>query len=239
MNIVETSAPIAIEDLKKYFIDKNTIYVIDYNNSEIKDEKLMTYLSNLEIPCDIDLSKLNFDSIYQLLKCYMETTMLVNLTSLELLTIDVLKEAKNLSDNKRHNKFIDENKDLINRWISKLDSLTLYNMYAINNEEFKKFVKQFPEDTDKNLIGINFISLLKNSEFYILYSKIDMNTLKFYTNYFNDYMFKGKNIYHYWANQNNPLFLLTYGIAEGLVSSEDYIAAKKQDIQELSNVSSV
>ena len=28
-------------------------------------------------------------------------------------------------------------------------------------------------------------------------------------------MFKGKNLYSYWANDNNPLFLLTVSIANG------------------------
>lgn len=238
MNIVETIAPIAIEDLKKYFIDKNIRYIIDYSKSQIKEQKLLTYLSNLEIPCDIELSKLDALEMYELLKVYMETTMIVNLLSLELLTIDVLKEAKGLNKKEVHKEFISENKELIDSWISKLDSLTLYNMYAINSDEFKDFAKQFPEDADKNLNGINFISLLKNAEFYDFYKKIETDKLKFYTSYFNEYMFKGKNLYHYWANENNPLFLLTYGIAEGLVSSENYIAAKSQDIQELTHVSS-
>jgi hypothetical protein len=239
MNIVETIAPIAIEDLKKYFVDKSTLYIIDYSKSQIKEQKLLTYLSNLEIPCDIDLSKLDASEMYELLKAYMETTVIVNLLSLELLIIDVLKEAKGLNKKEVHKEFISANKELIDSWISKLDSLTLYNMYAINNDEFQAFAKQFPEDVDRSLNGINFISLLKNPHFYDFYKKIETDKLKFYTNYFNDYMFKGKNLYHYWANQNNPLFLLTYGIAEGLVSSEDYIIAKTQDIQELSNVSSV
>jgi hypothetical protein len=238
MNIIETTVPVAIEDLKKYFIDKNTLYIIDYNKSQIKEQKLLTYLSNLEIPCDIELSKLDASEMYELLKAYMETTMIVNLLSLELLTIDVLKEAKGLNDKEVHKEFISENKELINSWISKLDSLTLYNMYAINNDEFQAFAKQFPEDVDTNLNGINFISLLKNAEFYDFYKKIETDKLKFYTNYFNEYMFKGKNLYHYWANQNNPLFLLTYGIAEGLVSSENYMTAKSHDIQELTHVPS-
>lgn len=238
MNIVETIAPIAIEDLKKYFIDKNIRYIIDYSKSQIKEQKLLTYLSNLEIPCDIELSKLDALEMYELLKVYMETTMIVNLLSLELLTIDVLKEAKGLNEKEVHKEFISKNKELIDSWISKLDSLTLYNMYAVNNDEFKDFAKQFPEDADKNLNGINFISLLKNAEFYDFYKKIETDKLKFYTSYFNEYMFKGKNLYHYWANENNPLFILTYGISEGIVTGEEYVQAVKED-QESLNVSFV
>jgi len=239
MNIIETIAPIAIEDLKKYFIDKSNLYIIDYKNSQLKNNKLLTYLSNLELPCDIKLDELETNEIYDLIKAYMETTMIVNLKSLELFVIHLLLEAKGLFKEECHKDFIESNKELINTWISKLDSLTLYNMFSVDNEEFKQFAKQFPEDDTNSLEGINFISLLKNKEFYNIYSKIDHNNLKYYSKYFQEYMFKGKNMYSYWANENNPLFLLTYGISSGIVDTDEYISSKKQDIQELSNVASI
>ena len=49
-NVIKTIAPIAIEDLKKYFLDKSITYNIDYTNSKIKGTKLLTYISNLDIP---------------------------------------------------------------------------------------------------------------------------------------------------------------------------------------------
>jgi hypothetical protein len=86
---------------------------------------------------------------------------------------------------------------------------------------------------------VNFISLLKKPEFYSIYQKIDQSKLKFYKNYFNEYMFKGKNMYSFWANQNNPLFLLTFAIGSGEVTTDQYIEAKKQSIQGMQNVTSV
>jgi hypothetical protein len=52
-------------------------------------------------------------------------------------------------------------------------------------------------------------------------------------------MFKGKNMYAYWANENNPLFLLTYGIAEGVVGGDSYNSHKQKTIEELENVTSI
>jgi len=239
MNIVETTAPISIEYLKKYFIDKNTLYIIDYKQSQLKSNKLMTYLSNLEIPCDIKLNELDTVELYELVKSYMETTMIVNLKSLELFVIHLILETKGLLKEECHKDFIEANKELIDSWISKLDSLTLYNMFSVDNDEFKSFVKQFPEDDTDSVHGINFVSLLENKEFYDIYIKIDQNKLKFYSKYFQEYMFRGKNMYSYWANENNSLFLLTYGISSGVINTEQYISSKKQDIQELSNATSV
>ena len=34
-------------------------------------------------------------------------------------------------------------------------------------------------------------------------------------------MFKGKNLYEYWATENNPLFLISFGISEGLKLTEN------------------
>jgi hypothetical protein len=135
--------------------------------------------------------------------------------------------------------FIEDNQEILGKWISKLESLSLYNMHIVKDETFKEFVDSFEIDESKELIGVNFISLLKHRNFYSFYGNMDQKRLKFYSHYFDDYMFKGKNMYSYWANENNPLFLLTYGIAEGLVTGVSYNTAKQKTIEELANATPV
>lgn len=197
--MIETTAPISIDNLKKYFEDKDTSFLIDYEQSELKGDKLLVYLSNLAVPCDLK----NFDA--DLVEAYLRTTMLVNIPSVEMEVIRLLflmKEGQPVP-------FV----DLLMDWERKIDSLTLYNMYVIDVPEFKTFVESFPEDDTKSLEGINFVSLLKNEEMYVLFEKIREENLTNFTSYFNEYMFGGKNLYSFWANGNNPLFLLTWGIA--------------------------
>ena len=237
MNILNVSAPIAIEDLKKYFTDKTTFYNINYAESKLRGSKLITYLSNLDLPVDIELN-VSDEEKYELIKDYMNSPMLVNIESLEFAVISILEEAKGLNQY-GHKIFIEQNQELIDRWISKIDSLTLYTMFIINSEETKQFAESFPLDETQDITGVNFISLLKHPEFYSLYHKIDESKLKFYKNYFNEYMFKGKNMYSFWANQNNPLFLLTFGIGSGDVTAEQYVEARNQSIQGLENVTPV
>jgi hypothetical protein len=232
MNLVNTIVPISIEDLKKYFTDKSVYYIINYKDSKLKGAKLLTYLSNLDIPCNIDLINLEQNEKYELLDEYLKTSMIVNIPSLEFLAIDVLKEAKGLTAEVTHRGFIMSHKDILETWITKLDSLTIFNMSVIGDNQFEEFTKQFPVSEDQDLIGVNFISLLKHTEFYDFYKKVDTSKLKFYSRYFNDYMFKGKSLFSFWANENNPLFLLTYGIAEGLVDPQQYNEAKRQTIEE-------
>jgi len=215
-NIINTIAPIAIEDLKKYFLDKSITYNIDYTNSKIKGVKLLTYISNLDIPCNISFNDKNEQE--ELLKEYLNSSALCSIPSLEILTINLLLEYKeiHIENLMPYKNFITDNLEIIKQWESKLDSLTLYNMYIVNSPEMQEFAKGFPEDNTGELVGINFLSLLKHENFYIYYSKIKESNLKFYTKYFNEYMFKGTNLYSHWANESNPLFLITFGISEGL-----------------------
>jgi hypothetical protein len=170
-----------------------------------------------------------------MIKEYLHSTMIVNINTVESAVINILHQAKQLVP-LQDKEFIEQNKDILNKWISKLESLSLYNMHIIENDMFKEFVSSFETDSSSELTGVNFISLLKHENFYSFYNNTDKESLKFYTHYFNDYMFKGKNMYSYWANENNPLFLLTYGIAEGVVKGDSYNSHKQKTIEELENV---
>jgi len=229
METVETIAPISIENLKKYFANKDTFYIIDYKKSELQDVKLLTYLSNLDLPVDIK------DPNLELVKEYLNSISLVNISSLENIVIDILIEYKGLSKNSKYKQFIEENKHIISKWSDKLDSLSIFNVYIINSEELRNYAKGFPKDNSNDLIGVNFISLLKHERFYYFYNKLN-NNIKFYTHYFDDYMFRGKNLYSYWSNSNNPMFLLTMAIAEG--KHKEYLKAKEQDKEFVKNATS-
>jgi hypothetical protein len=209
MNIVNTIAPISIEDLKKYFTDKTITYIIDYTNSTIKGKKLLTYLSNLDIPCDIRFTTKEEEE--ELLKEYLHFEMICNIPELEKCTIHLLLEQKGLVSVPIYQIFSEHNKKIIKTWTEKLDSLIVYNAYTVNNHIFKNYVKQFPIDETDDITGINFVSLLKHEEFYDFYIETDEKNLKFYKNYFEKYMFKGKNLFSYWADPINPMFILTWG----------------------------
>lgn len=238
MNIVNTVAPISIENLKKYFTDKSTFYVINYNESSLKGAKLFTYLSNLDIPCDIDFRGCDDTTCYDVLKEYLNSTTIINVPILEKLTIFLMLQYKGIVKT-NDGQFLQDNKDIIEKWISRIDSLSIYNMSIVDSEEFRTFAHQFEADDTDDRVGINFISLLKHPDLYATYGKVDRSKLKYYTKYFEEYMFKGKNMYSFWANENNPMFVLTYNVSGGLIDSAEYNTAKKKTIEELANVAPV
>lgn len=213
MSTINTSAPIPVEELKHFFADKTTFYQIDEKSSELQGMKLLTYLSNLDLPCDITLS----DESTTLLQDYFNSPFIVSIDSLEKRAMEVLFQFKGIITG-NDAEFIEANRDIIQHWVDRLDSLLLYNMYMVNEESAKEFVRSHPEDDIDSVVGVNFVSLLKHEAFYLYYAaEIDQSRLKYYSKYFNDPMFRGKSIFAYWGTVNNPMFLLTYGLAEGLI----------------------
>jgi hypothetical protein len=102
-------------------------------------------------------------------------------------------------------------------------------MQTVGAPEFTEFVQSHPADATDDLTGINFVQLLKYEEFYAFYGKVNREWLTNYTSYFNEYMFKGKNLYNYWGNINNPMHVLTVTIASGKISKEEYAEYYKAD----------
>ena len=235
MNIIETTAQITIENLKLFFENKETKYLIDYEKSILKEEKLLVYLSNLEIPCDIKFS--NVESFDELLKIYLKSSVIVKIPSLEFGLIDLLLQYNEINT-MVDGEFIKEIEEDLAIWSNKLKSLSLYNVYTINDESMQNWVKQFPEDDTTETKGINFVSLLSNSELYRIFEKVNQSELKYYSSYFEKYMFKGQNLFSFWANENNPMFIINNGIASGSLDNTEYFNAQNKTIQELIDVSS-
>lgn len=207
--VITTTAPIAIEYLKEYFADKETTYVIDYAESELKGEKLLVYLGNLDLPADIKFE--TSEDLEEMVLAYASSTFIVNIRSLEFAMLNLLLK------NEIGFPLTDELQVLLDHWSIRIKSLLLYNLHTINLEEFNTFVDAAPKDDTDSLVGVNFVSLLKYEELGQIIVDDDNNLDECinYTKYFNDYMFKGKNLFSYWANPNNILFLQTWSIASG------------------------
>lgn len=218
MNFIETTVPISIEKLKIYFNDKDTKFLIDYDNSTLKNEKFLTYISNLDIPCDIKFDITN-ENHQELLKNYFHTFNIVDLNSLAVTALDVCL-TYNFKLENEYAEFIKSNKDIVASWVNVLQSMALFNIHSIQSEKFKEYLSTFPKKESPN-VGLNFVNLLKLENMNSIFEELDTSELFIYDEYFNSYMFKGKNLYQYWANENNPMFLLTWSISENNISSQN------------------
>ena len=73
---------------------------------------------------------------------------------------------------------------------------------------------------DEDYSGINFISILKDGQFISLLLNSNQENFKFYENFYKKNIYKGKNLFDFWANEKNMLFVITFNLAENLLSKQ-------------------
>ena len=218
--IISCTAPIQLDDLKKYFTDKSLNFHINYTNSVLQDKKLLVYLSNLGVPCDIILSDtFSFEERSNLLKQYMMLPLIIDVPLLNLAASLVIFKAKgyNIEDaypnpyfsEQEVNKFLIDYDDMIQKWIKFLDSCTIYAQKCIPELNSKEFLVWGIEIiSDREYVGYSIVKLFSLSFFFNNYYKKPLGPLAYFELQFEDYMFQGKNLYHYFASKNNILLPL-------------------------------
>ena len=83
--IKNTVAPIPIELLKEYFSDDTIVFNIDYAESILKGDKLITYLSNLDVPSKLTgWDKVSTVDKFSFIKDYMNAKLVINNFALEI-----------------------------------------------------------------------------------------------------------------------------------------------------------
>ena len=243
--IIKTSCPLPMETLKEYFQDKeNTSFVINYRNGKLDANALMIYLSNLNLDADFDEETYeDRDALKELVAAYMTTTTaLLEIEQLarealaiccqhrNIMSIDPVGDEDELCDDpttmfKYYEKlgnaedFIAENLDIVERWCTMLDSSSVFNMSCLGIPEFDEFIEQtFEEIDDPDYVGINYVNVYKLQwiGYYIGSIGTPEQTKAYYfKNQFNEYRFKGKNMFHYFNTDANWLSIQTQVIAAG------------------------
>ena len=143
---------------------------------------------------------------------------------------DEFEEEEDVQDNFRYferlncaKDFIEENLDVVERWCTMLDSSIVYNMHCLDDPTFNEFIDQtFEKIDDPNYVGINYVNCYKLEWIGVYIGSIPdchadpkQNTAKFFTNQFNEYRFKGNNMFHYFNNENNTLSVFSQVVTSG------------------------
>jgi hypothetical protein len=233
--IIETTAPIPFEELKKYFQNDKTRYIVDVENSELQGTKLLTYLGNLDIPIDIQCNN-NKELLMSLVKEYLHFDQIVSIPSLEDVTLGALYLLKGLDENGL-NQFVEDNFEILQKWERRIDQLMVYNLHTIQHPEYNEWISELPVDEDDSREGINFISLMKYPALYGLIGEAKEENKLYNPTFFNESIFKGNNLFFYWAHEQNPIFLFWNAIVTGELSGKEYarIVATTDDIPYLND----
>lgn len=246
------TAPLTMEQIKEFFLDKSLQFVVDYTNSALKGKVFLTYISNLDLPAEIDLSGSSKEEIKALVQDYMEVRNineskgLATLVSLILLygrgvDISEFQAPLSLEEMKQ---FADENKDLMDRWYAFLDSMILFSMMSVQlvdkdengvdigvpafETAFPGFFDKYETVDDPLFIGSNVVNLFQVPMFLERYFSVPTPEPKYFKQQFTEYMFKGKRLFHYFANENNTFFKFLIALVTNKVTVEDMMKAFDQ-----------
>jgi hypothetical protein len=226
-NFRHVTVPLEISQIKEYFENKNLFFLINYSESKIKGNMFLTYISNLDLPCEIILGSSGKQDKFELIKFYMETRNLNTSNTLKLTTAQLLLEMKGYDsmDVLRHPvltreecaEFSSQNAELLKKWDTFISSSFLYLLTAIPELEDKySFKSLFPVIEDPHFIGSNIVHIYSVPSFLeLFFAKQATSPICYFKHQFEEYMFRGKNLFHYFDCPENTLFLLFNEILTG------------------------
>lgn len=218
--IKKVTAPLAMEQIKEFFEDKNVHFLIDYKNSQLKGELLLTYISNLDLPCDIDFSDCVQEDILSLMKDYFLTKSMIQSDLLKVLAAQIILISKNLNPDFLMEKplltaqscqnFITTNIEMVERWNSVLSSSIYGCIASLSDIERQYNLKSaMPQNTDASYVGYNVMNLFTVAGFTETYFSVPVtHSIQYFKPLFEDCLFKGQNFLGYFNNNNNLLGMI-------------------------------
>ena len=206
--------PLDDNQLLEFIDNQDKVYVIDFSKNTLDNQTALTYLSNLEMKCNIDFSNLSLEQKFDLIKTYMMFDSMVSIENLEKITLQIFNQYKGLIiedsildilSKDEISSFIRENQDLLQKYDEVLSSIFFFNLMSFYNNEEKELMKKGCTRIIQNprYIGINFVNLLKYPEFYAQFLLDKPKYTYYFKEYFEDYMFKGYNLFKFLQTENN------------------------------------
>lgn len=222
-NIKEVVVPLKVEELKNFIEKKDTFYLINYKDSELKDGIFLNYLSNLDLPCEVILNDCSYDEKANLLLAYLNSKNIVEIESLALNVAKLILDYRGLKTSEvftdpalkddEVSKFINAHEDVLKRWEHFFESTIVFALYSMKELDSENDIKsQVPHIDDSNYVGLNVVNLMQIPVFMEMFFIPGIKSeLSFFVRQFDEYMFKGANLFHYYHTENNPVFGLVLG----------------------------
>jgi hypothetical protein len=227
MKIKHTTAPLPIETIKEYFLDKDMLFLIDYANSKLADKIFLTYISNLDMPIDIELSKdFPIEKTFTLLDAYLDVKTISKVETLTMMIAHIILKAAGVDTkealvntfltDEQAQEYIDTRKEKIETWLHFLDSTMLYLIYTYQDlNEHIKVEENFPVVEDINYIGLNVVNLFQVPGFSTCYFGLrEIQNLTFFKEQFTKSMFKGKPFFEYYKTDENIFVPILLALVE-------------------------
>lgn len=234
-NVRRVVAPFPVDAIKEFFENKKLFFVVNYKDSKIKGNMFLTYLSNLDLPFEVDFTNASIEERFEIIKNYMETKTIHQSDTLRLTVADILvtfrgnKDGLNLHNpilnESEKQDFIAANLELIKKWDLFISSTMVYMIKAFPDlNEILKVDTIYKVMDDINYIGLNVVNLFGIPSFSEIFFAEKLNPeLYYFKPQFEEYMFKGQSLYHYFACEENTLFLTLSALIRRDIPVEEFI----------------
>jgi hypothetical protein len=234
----KVTIPLSVDLMKEVFMNREKIkYTVDYANSSIKGDQLLTYLANLELNPDFDLSetttveKHDFIAAFMKLRAFNASLPLshtiahIMLFYKDIDHISVIE--KSVLSNDEIPEFIAKYPEVVEKWATFLDSILLLYVRAFDPQIS---LDEFEDVNDAMYITVNVLNVIQIEGFIEAFvSKPSKHPLKWFKMQFEEGAFKGLMLTHYILNSKNPLCLGIDALANGDITPE-MIAKVSQEL---------
>jgi len=232
-DVIKTELPLPAELMVQFFNDKSQIFEIDYlkTKENLVPKSMLVYLANLKIDCDFDFIDAELMKEFMMLK---ETT---NITNLQYMYANILYYGKYneiLYDDFLPpfsiEQFISDNNTIVRHHINVLNSLPLFVSACYKRQEQNDVtVTQNVVDhlkTDNRVhseFGFAMLGLFQLSDFMMAFMEdtLPLEEQTYFVQYFDEFMFGGKNLFYYFSHPNNTYFGLATILTGVLIDDDD------------------
>ena len=230
--VIKCKAPLELEEIKSFFDDPNVVFHIDYSASSIKGNVFLTYLSNLDIPAEVLLDNSSPQEKEELLESYLSSKLIVKLPSFALNVSQIILEAAGVEcanrivnpiwDIEKRKELISKFKPQIDRWITFLSSTSLYMLTSCKELEAEyNFKSHYRSLEDIDFVGYNVVNMFSVPTFTeFLYSVPCKSEILYFKHQFEDYMFKGNNVFHYFSTPENTMHIIFEEMLKGTITAD-------------------
>lgn len=230
--VITCKAPLELEEIKSFFDDPSVVFHIDYSASSIKGNVFLTYLSNLDIPAEVLLDNSSPQEKEELLNSYLSSKLIVNLPSFALNVSQIILEAAGVDcayriinpiwNLEQRKALISKLNSQIERWITFLSSSSIYMLTSCKElEEEYNFKSHYRCVEDIDFVGYNVVNMFSVPAFTeFLFSVPCKGEILYFKHQFEDYMFKGNNIFHYFCTPENTMHIIFEEMLKGSITTD-------------------
>lgn len=234
-NFRETTVPLKIDHIKEFFENKELFFIVDYKGSNIKGNMFLTYLSNLDLPNEINLKDAALEEKFELVKAYMETRNINHSDTLRVTVADLLLTFKKVDCTEFYlepiftpeekSQFIEKHQELIAKWDTFISSCLVFLIKCFKDlNGLLKTEEVFEIINDPAYIGLNVVKLFDIPHFLEFYYSAPLTSnIYYFKPQFEEYMFKGQNLFSYFNTQENTFLHLLAGFFDGRIEVDKFV----------------